>query len=101
MDGLGNRLQGLKRKGDEMAYQNYIPDLGCKLAPSCLACPLPVCQYDESAVPPAHTQIRQERDRQMAMAVESGSTLEEVADQFGIVRATAYRAVRRFYIHNS
>ena len=79
-----------------MANQNYMPDLGCNLAPSCLACPLPVCQYDESAVPPARTQIRQERDRQMAMAVESGSTLEEVAVKFGIGPRTVYRAMQRF-----
>ena len=35
-----------EREGPVIDHPALLLDLGCKVAPSCLACPLAVCRYD-------------------------------------------------------
>lgn len=65
-------------------------DTGCELAPSCLSCPLKVCQYDT----PRTTVRRASRDRQVQAISESeGLSHAELATRFNVSTRTIDRAI--------
>ena len=68
----------------------YYPDTGCNLSPSCLACHLPACKYDDPRVVP-NKQARGERDALVAEALQDGLTARQVADMFGLGVRTVHR----------
>ena len=57
-------LPFVARKDSLPERVNYA-DAGCELAPSCLACPLPRCQYDEPGS--VRTWLLDARDREIAL----------------------------------
>jgi len=67
-------------------------DRGCNLHPSCLACPLARCQYDEPAYQRASAR-QNERERKVRALIDDGLTPNEIADHLGISIRTVYRAL--------
>ena len=64
-----------------------IPDAGCEAAPSCPACPLPECRYDN---PYGWRQYR--RDQQVVAAIrEHNLTDTQAAQRFGLHKRTIGR----------
>ena len=65
---------------------------GCKEGgPSCLACRLPVCKYDDPEM--VHRLRLEERCREYVQAVERGMTVGETAKSYGVSERTVYRAL--------
>ncbi len=68
----------------------YYRDTGCELAPSCLRCHLPVCQYDE---PNRGYEAARERWRAIAtMSKLEGITTAALAAKFDVTARTVHRA---------
>jgi len=77
-------------------FQSY-PDRGCKLAPKCLECPLPVCKEDMASngrrgLAVVKADIRDERDAAIReQRKNEGSTAKELAAEFELTERTIYR----------
>ena len=68
-----------------------IPDTGCQAAPSCLACPLPECRYENP-----HGWRQYHRDQQSVAAIrEHNLTDRQAAQQFGLHKRTIGRILSR------
>ena len=66
------------------------PDSGCELARTCLACPLPRCQYDE----PDNVRrwLADARDREIAVLRRRyRAPVSLLCDTYGLSRRTVYR----------
>ena len=75
-------------------YDHYA-DTGCELAPSCLACPLPVCIED---VPAGWLRRNRRRLYELGIAraiTEESLTAEQAAARFRVSPRTIYRIKRR------
>src|SRR3990167_8761105 len=85
----------------DTTWQNgsIFEDTGCDAGPSCLACPLPQCRYDDPHWRMHLRQVeRQRRDREIVAALQQdGATVEQVAAQAGVVVRTVFRAQARMY----
>ena len=74
-------------------YVDYA-DTGCDLYPSCLRCPLPVCRYEVGGG--AKTMLRRGRDASIVAAAKRyGSTVDDLAQMFGLSRRTIFRVLER------
>lgn len=87
-----------RREGVAILNLDVYRDTGCNLHPSCLACPLAACKYDE--VPVTNRVARSEhRDRidEACRLYAAGMTTLEVARQMGLERRTVarYRQIGR------
>jgi hypothetical protein len=68
-------------------------DEGCDLSPSCLACPLPRCRYDESGG--ARTMVNRVRDEEIRrMRLDAGMPVEDISRYFQVSRRTVFRVLR-------
>lgn len=69
-------------------------DSGCDLYASCLKCPLPQCRYEVSGG--ATALLRSGRDASiLAAARRSGTTVDDLARDFGLSRRTIFRVLER------
>ncbi len=74
-------------------YTEYA-DSGCDLYPSCLACPLPRCRYDDPGG--AAAMLRGGRDATiLRLAARGDVSVERLAEMFGLSRRTIFRVLRR------
>ena len=74
---------------DSMEYR----DTGCELARSCLACPLPRCQYD--APRSAQMWLTAARDREIAvLRGRHRVPVDALARTYGLTRRTIYRILQ-------
>lgn len=82
----------LPRRSDALPEFTSYNDSGCELYPSCLACPLPKCRYDEPGG--AAAMLRTGRDQSiLRLADEDGMTVDRLAEQFGVSRRTIFRVL--------
>ena len=67
-------------------------DEGCELFPSCLNCPLPRCIEEQ---PRERQRLRMKvRNRRMAELRNGGSSINEIAELFGVSQRTVQRALK-------
>ena len=89
---VGGRLPDGSR-GQDSGYLER-PDRGCEVSPSCLACPLERCKYDDPESYLLH--LRQQADREkLAVIRTEWLTPAEAAERFGITQRTVYRLLAR------
>ena len=79
-------------QGNEILYN----DLGCEYSPTCLDCPLLVCQYDE----PGHKQqirsdAKDQRNVEIMHMVASGKPTTDIAKFFKLDERTIYRILAK------
>ncbi len=78
--------------GAACEYVNW-KDTGCRMHPSCLACPLEVCIEE---VPRGRQRLRMDgRAGAMAELRRQGNTARQVAAAFGVSIRTVQRALQR------
>ena len=72
------------------AVDSYPPDEGCEVAPRCIACPLPICKYDDM---PSYRREKQVQTYKIIIdLVRTGLTNQKVASHLGIAVRTVQRA---------
>ena len=75
---------------------SFYQDDGCEVCPSCLACPLPLCRYDD---PGGFRNWQQREKRAKAKAIiasgHSRPLVTEMAVAFGITERQVYRIMAR------
>jgi hypothetical protein len=76
------------------------PDTGCRLHPSCLACPRPMCIYDEDVIPfAAVNTARKERRTAIVTSVKERGrgygAVKATAQEFGVSPSTVWNALRK------
>jgi hypothetical protein len=108
---LVRRPQKHNEQRDGYAPRDYthgaFKDRGCREAPACLTCHLPVCIHDlfqvqtsrrsNKATEAINKHIRSARDTRHAKinhAIEGGLTVKQAADLCGVSHSTARRARR-------
>lgn len=74
---------------DPSEYSHY-RDEGCKVAPSCLRCPLPRCVHDE----PEQRQLKRVRDDELKRRYKRGEPLDSLTRRFSLSRRSVYRIVK-------
>ena len=74
---------------DPLPEDTFYRDTGCKVAPSCLACPLALCIFDRPGTPSERR--RDGRDRLVRLLYERGWPPARIARQFGISTAQVRR----------
>jgi len=92
--------------GDQTAsrYGSNFDDTGCEAAPSCLACPLPQCRYDD---PDWYNRlVKRRQDQELVAAlrdlpVSESRAAEKVAARFGVTVRTVFRAQERMRKHDN
>jgi len=78
------------RTVDPVALTAYT-DTGCRLAPSCLRCPIPDgCVYDYGVTPTELLALA--RDLAIRRRLDAGDPAQRVAAAFGVSQRSAYRA---------
>lgn len=83
----------LPKRIDALPEHTDYADKGCDLFPSCLACPLPRCRYEEPGG--AAALMRSGRDASIIrMSEERGLSVEALARMFGLSRRTIFRVLR-------
>ena len=76
-----------KTSSSEITYAKH-PDKGCQVSPSCFACPLPACKYDDYPAYLKWMQAKLVAPVQTALELRS---VAEVAKQFGLTERTIFR----------
>ncbi|MBI4298344.1 MAG: helix-turn-helix domain-containing protein [Chloroflexi bacterium] len=87
-----------RRKGMPLidALPEYYPyrDNGCEVSPSCLACPLPKCRYDDPGW--IQREAREKRDGEvLKVRHRDRKTVHQLAKEFGISQRTVHRILSR------
>ena len=83
----------LPRRVDALPEYTDYNDKGCDLFPSCLACPLPRCRYEEPGG--AAALMRSGRDASIIqMSEERAMSVDALARMFGLSRRTIFRVLR-------
>ena len=77
---------------DTLAEYRDIPDTGCEFSPTCLACPQPVCKYDD---PEWIRQSCRDRDNAICEAAGNGEERADLAKRHNISVRTVYRIIDR------
>jgi hypothetical protein len=91
-EGFSDELLPFVRRSSLPEHIEYA-DTGCELAPSCLACPLPRCQYDEPSN--VRAWLTQARDREIAyIRRRYGVRINILARTYGLTRRTIFRILR-------
>ena len=67
-------------------------DDGCAYHPSCLACPLPRCRYEDGAA--RYDGIRR-RNKAMRIAYARGTAIRELVRRHGLSKRSVYRIIHR------
>jgi hypothetical protein len=80
------------RRREALPDHSVYRDEGCDLSPSCLACPLPRCRYDE----PVGVKAMANRERDTAirrMRFEACLPVDDISRQFQVSRRTVFRVL--------
>jgi transcriptional regulator of acetoin/glycerol metabolism len=103
MVAIGNRLQLMEQEGhidparrarrDALPEHTSYNDTGCEVHKSCLTCPLVRCRYDEPGG--VRRLLSEERDRVIVALQRRGTTVDLIAQRFGISRRTVFRVLAR------
>lgn len=64
-------------------------DTGCDISPTCLACPLPACRYDESI--PAHVMASSSRLQKARIMFRADVDVDGIAYLLGVSRRSVFR----------
>jgi hypothetical protein len=80
-------------RSDALPENTDYQDSGCDLYPSCLACPLPRCRYEEPGG--AAAMLRTGRDAVICSLGQQGATVDTLAAMFGLSRRSVFRALAR------
>ena len=84
----------LPARSDALPEHMDYRDTGCDLYASCLRCPLPQCRYEVNGG--ATAILRNGRDeRILAAAGRRGTTVDDLARDFGLSRRTIFRVLER------
>lgn len=87
-----------KKAADDLPENTWYRDTGCSVSPSCLNCPLEQCRYD---VPNGLITLkRYARDAEAVQLMQSGLTIEEIADRMHLTQRTVWRATQRYRLEN-
>jgi len=86
-------------RSDALPENTDYQDNGCDLYPSCLACPLPRCRYEEPGG--AAAMLRTGRDAVICRLGQQGATVDALAAMFGLSRRSVFRALARGRTRNS
>ncbi len=80
-------------RADALPEHTDYRDTGCELAPSCLACPLARCRYDEPVTLRRLTADR--RDREIAyIRRRYRAPIKMLASAYGLTRRSIFRILR-------
>lgn len=79
-------------RSDAMPENAAYDDTGCRIHPSCLACPLARCIYDVADTKQA---IQQSRNAEILRLHKSGMSMIEIGKRYGIARQTVHSVVTR------
>jgi len=91
-EGLDGEPLPLVRR-DALPEEQHYADAGCELAPCCLGCPLPACQYD--APGSARAWLLAARDREIAtLRRHYRVPVDAIARAYGISRRSVFRIMR-------
>ena len=82
----------LPARSDTLPENARFQDRGCDLSPSCLACPLPVCKYDDPSW--IRRVDRQSRVNEIFSLREEGMTANDIAPLVGVSPRTVHRVLR-------
>lgn len=85
-----------KTRRDGLPEQLEYRDTGCDLAPSCLRCPFRVCRYDRQNGRP----LMESRNAEIAAAWERGTSIEQLAERFGLSTRSVHRVLREPRTHS-
>ena len=89
-----NTVFEVPARSDALPEHGDFRDSGCDLYASCLRCPLPQCRYEVSGG--ATALLRSGRDASiLAAAGRSGTTVDDLARNFGLSRRTIFRVLER------
>jgi hypothetical protein len=83
------RLDGLP---EGLIGRGHFRDTGCEVAPSCLACPLPICRYDRQGG--ARSILNSSRNREIQAQYSVTRDADTIAVSFGISRRTVFRVIK-------
>ena len=73
-------------------------DTGCNLAPKCLECPFPRCQYDRRPLPGNQRQMIRSESRYSAIRAHyetHGMDANVTAEALGVSARTVFRALEK------
>lgn len=88
------RSPGRLVRKDALPEHTEYADTGCDMHPSCLACPLVRCRFDEPGG--MRKMISRERDRLIIrLQQEQRLPAHVLARRFGISRRTVFRVLKR------
>ena len=81
-------------RSDALPEQVSYQDTGCEASPSCLACPLPQCKYDD---PAWYQQYRRQGRDQLILDAYTNerATVFQLAERFQLSPRTIHRALHR------
>lgn len=83
-------METIKVKRTRRSSNEFLPDTGCKVSPSCFTCPLPRCKFEDGAGYLQYVRILAARSMVKTMEKE-GLTVPQAAAKAGIVLRVAYR----------
>ena len=91
--GTGGAASKKRARREALPEHADYRDEGCDLSPSCLACPLPRCRYDEPGG--ARTMINRVRDEEISrLRFDAGMPVEDISRQFHVSRRTVFRVLQ-------
>lgn len=77
--------------GDPPKFPKGYEQDGCEVAPTCLACPLPMCRYEVKGGLRAIMNLG--RNAEIVERRKSGEKPDELAGDFGVSRRTVFRVL--------
>ena len=80
-------------RSDTLPENTRYKDDGCDASPTCLACPLPLCRYDDPGW--LQRESRRTRDDEIFRLREERVAVSEIARRFDISTRTVHRIVQR------
>jgi DNA-binding NarL/FixJ family response regulator len=88
---IPNRVVSTQALPEGQIESGGYADKGCELAPSCLACPFPVCELHEGK---NAVMERAERNSQILELIAAGTTHASIAKRFGVSRRQILRIAK-------
>ncbi|HSP56633.1 MAG TPA: helix-turn-helix domain-containing protein [Dehalococcoidia bacterium] len=80
-----------RRSRDPLPENTRYKDDGCSVSPSCFACPLPRCRYEEPGG--LRAVLNQMRDSEILALKRAGVPVEDLALRFQVSRRTVFRVL--------
>jgi len=80
-------------RSDTLPENTPYRDDGCEVSPSCLACPLPICKFDDPGW--LQRENRRGRDSEVLRLRASDVPVDLIARRYGVSARTVHRIVQR------